>query len=146
MDRRAYLASAGTVVTSALAGCGGSGGGGTAESTTSLPPDTVQCDLVDYAFRPGTDETLTIDTGTTVRFVWQTGNHNIVVEEKPAESDWDGVTEIYGQGHTYEHEFTVPGSYHVVCEPHVNMGMVGDILVTESSDSGANGTDANGSA
>ncbi|GGM60461.1 plastocyanin [Halarchaeum rubridurum] len=144
MDRRTYIAGVGVAAASALAGCGGSGGGGS-EETTTLPPDTVQCDLVDYAFRPGTDETLTIDAGTTVRFVWQTGNHNIVVEEKPAASEWAGEPDIYGQGHTYEHEFTVPGSYHVVCEPHVNMGMVADILVTESSDSGGNDTATNGS-
>lgn len=142
MNRRAYLASTGVLVTSALAGCGGSGG----ESTTTLPPNTVQCNLVDYAFRPGTEETLTIDTGTTVRFVWQTSTHNIVVQEKPADSDWEGVPEIQGEGYTHEHEFTVPGSYHIVCEPHVNMGMVADILVTESSDGGTNGTGGNGSA
>ncbi|QLC34187.1 hypothetical protein EFA46_008205 [Halarchaeum sp. CBA1220] len=138
MDRRSYLASVGAAGVAALAGCGGSSDSQT--STTTLPPDTVQCDLVDYAFEPGTDSPLEIDVGTTVHFVWKTDGHNVVPEEKPADSDWEGEPEIVGTGHTYDYEFTVPGRYHIVCEPHVNMGMVGDIVVrdTESTTAATN--------
>ncbi|GGM73463.1 plastocyanin [Halarchaeum rubridurum] len=138
MRRRTYLAGAGALVAPALAGCGGDSSSSTT-TTTPLPPDTVRCDLVDYAFRPGTDDALVIDAGTTVRFVWRTSGHNVVPEEQPAESTWEGEPELLPRGHTYEYEFTVPGTYHIVCEPHVNLGMVGDIVVTESG--GATTTD-----
>ncbi|GAD52610.1 halocyanin [Halarchaeum acidiphilum MH1-52-1] len=140
MERRTYLASAGALATSALAGCGGNGGGGDdsgsgSNASSSLPADTVQCNLVDYAFRPGTDEPLTIDAGTTVHFVWKTANHNIVPKKQPDDANWEGEPKIEGRDHTYDHTFTVPGRYHFVCEPHVNLGMVGDIVVSESSGS-----------
>ncbi|WP_020221283.1 plastocyanin/azurin family copper-binding protein [Halarchaeum acidiphilum] len=128
MRRRSYLASLGALGASALAGCGGRSAPST--STTSLPPDTVECDLVDYAFRPGTHEPLTIDAGTTVRFVWKTSGHNIVPKRQPDGADWAGVPEIYTAGHTDDYTFTVPGRYRIVCEPHVDLGMVGNIVVT----------------
>ncbi|WP_211311903.1 plastocyanin/azurin family copper-binding protein [Halarchaeum salinum] len=132
MRRRTYLAGVGALVAPAIAGCGDGSSASESTSTTPLPPDTVRCALVDYAFRPGTDDPLTIDTGTTVRFVWRTGGHNVVPTEQPAGSDWTGEPDILPRGHTYEYEFTVPGRYHIVCEPHVNLGMVGDIVVADS--------------
>nr|WP_245332914.1 plastocyanin/azurin family copper-binding protein [Halarchaeum solikamskense] len=132
------MSGVGALATTGLAGCG-SDASTASTSTTPLPPDTVRCALVDYAFRPGTDEPLVIDAGTTVRFVWRSNGHNVVPTEKPAGADWTGEPELRSRGHTYDHEFTVPGTYHIVCEPHVNLGMVGDIVVTESGGAATTG-------
>ncbi|MFB6079052.1 MAG: plastocyanin/azurin family copper-binding protein [Halarchaeum sp.] len=154
MQRRQYLAACSAIGASALAGCGG-GADRASTTETSLPPDTVRVDLVDYAFRPGTDETLVVDPGTTVHFVWKTGGHDIVPRDVPDDSDWTGEEEITGRGYTYDYTFTVPGKYHYVCTPHESLGMVGDIYVkdeatsSEESSSAANetaGSAANDSA
>ena len=129
--RRAYLAGAAGVA-GALAGC--AGGSGESTSTTTLPPDTVLVELVDYAFEPGTESPLEIDVGTTVRFHWKTGGHDIRVPKKPAESDWTGVKKLEKTGYTTEHTFRVPGTYHIYCTPHQNLGMVGDIVVKEKTE------------
>lgn len=144
MNRRTYLAGLGATGAAALAGCSSTGSDGSA-TTTTLPPNTVECDLVDYAFDPGTKHPLTIDAGTTVHFVWKTGGHNIVPKDQPSKADWRGESKIRGQGYTDDYTFTVPGKYHFICQPHVNLGMVGDIVVSESNGSG-NATATNGSA
>jgi plastocyanin len=38
---------------------------------------------------------------------------------------------VLGAGETYEHEFTVPGTYSYVCLPHERVGMAGTIEVVE---------------
>jgi plastocyanin len=102
-----------------------SGGGGTGE--------TVEVALVDFAFEPGTDDPLVIPPGTTVRFVWETSNHNIHVDSKPEGSDWEGHEPIENTGFTHEHTFTTLGDYHFWCVPHKGLGMVADITVEEGA-------------
>lgn len=91
----------------------------------------VEVALVDYAFDPGTDAPLIVPPGTTIRFVWRTGGHNIRVDQQPSESDWEGHEAIEGVGFTHEHTFETTGDYHVVCDPHESLGMIGDISVVE---------------
>ncbi len=95
--------------------------------------ETVEVSLVDYAFEPGTDSPLVIPPGTTVRFVWETSTHNIHVDSKPAESDWQGHEPVEDEGFTHEHTFEVTGEYHFWCVPHQGLGMVGDITVEEGA-------------
>jgi plastocyanin len=94
---------------------------------------TVEVALVDFAFEPGTDDPLVIPPGTTVRFVWETSNHNIVVESQPEGADWEGYEPVEDEGFTYEHTFTTTGDYHYFCQPHQGLGMVGDITVEEGA-------------
>ncbi|MFP4627971.1 MAG: hypothetical protein ACLFMX_03170, partial [Halobacteriales archaeon] len=45
--------------------------------------EVVEVELVDFAFEPGTDSPLEIEPDTTVRFIWITDTHNIVVDSQP---------------------------------------------------------------
>ena len=103
----------------------GSEGGGSGE--------TVEVQLVDYAFEPGTSSPLTIPPGTTVRFVWETSTHNIVIDSAPDGSDWAGHEPIEDTGFTHEHTFTTTGEYSFFCQPHQSLGMVGEIVVEEGA-------------
>lgn len=99
----------------------GQGGGG-----------TVTVELGNYYFRPGTEEPLYIKPGTTVKFVWKTGGHNIHVDSQPEGANWKGHEPIEGKGFTYKHTFKVKGKYHYWCVPHKSLGMVADLIVNES--------------
>jgi len=82
---------------------------------------------------------LTIAPGTTVRFVWEGGNHNIVVEDQPADANWQGTpgdrNTFYDEGFEYTHTFEVVGTYDYYCVPHRSAGMVGSVVVDPDPDS-----------
>ena len=80
----------------------------------------------DLSFAP---ESLTVDAGTTVTFVWDSNTHNVVPTSQPDDADWEGEPEIKDDGHEYEYTFEVAGTYEYVCEPHESAGMVGEIVV-----------------
>ncbi|MFB6360212.1 MAG: plastocyanin/azurin family copper-binding protein [Halobacteriales archaeon] len=130
MRRREFLrVSSGAAAATAV----GSGAASAQESGGEGSGSTVQVDLVDFAFEPGTEEPLTIPPGTIVKFVWQTSNHNINVDSKPDGSDWEGHKPIESQGFTHKHTFEVTGEYHFWCDPHRGLGMIGDIVVEEGA-------------
>lgn len=89
-----------------------------------------------YKFSPGTSEPLYITPGTTVKWIWKSDNHNIVVGSQPDGTDWKGTpggkSKTYDSGYTYTHTFETKGEYHYWCQPHKALGMVGDIVVNES--------------
>ena len=128
LPRRTLLrrGAAALAATTALAGCAGG------EST---PTESFDGELVEVgpdgrnAFTPGTNDPLRIDAGTSVRWIWRSANHNVVVRNQPADANWGGEPDIYHTGHSYEYTFEVPGEYHYVCEPHEGLGMVADIVV-----------------
>lgn len=74
-------------------------------------------------------DTLEIEQGDTVAFVWEEGGHNIVVTEQPSDASWDGVDETQEAGYTHSHTFEVSGDYEYICEPHEAAGMDGSIHV-----------------
>lgn len=124
MSRRGFLrAAAGTAAVSGATGTAvaqeGSGGG------------TQTVNLVDYAYEPGTDEPLYIAPGTTVNFVWETNTHNIVVDSQPSGAGWEGYETIENAGFEYSHTFETTGEYAFHCQPHLNLGMEGTIIVNE---------------
>jgi plastocyanin len=82
-------------------------------------------------YEPGTDTPHQILPGTTVEFVWESDNHNIVVESQPEEADWEGHVPLENTGFTYEHTFETLGTYEYYCEPHRTAGMVATIEVVE---------------
>ena len=100
---------------------GGGGGGGGSQTIT----------LVDYAFEPGTDQPAYVSPGTTVEFVWETNTHNIVVDSQPEGADWNGHEPVENAGFTYTHTFETTGEYAFHCQPHLNLGMEGTIVVNE---------------
>lgn len=79
-----------------------------------------------FVFDP---ETVGIDVGDTVAFVWDDGGHNILVTDQPDGGGWDGVEETQSAGYTHSHTFDVEGRYEFVCEPHQGQGMDGTVLV-----------------
>lgn len=105
---------------------------------------TVTVSLVDFAFEPGTESPLTIPPGTTVQFVWETDNHNIIVESQPDDANWEGHETIENSGFETEHTFDVVGDYEFFCQPHEGLGMVGTIVVEEGAEIDDAGGDGGG--
>ncbi|QDX40040.1 plastocyanin/azurin family copper-binding protein [Salarchaeum sp. JOR-1] len=134
VTRRRVLSTASTAIaaTTALSGCSS----GSNQPTTTYPGPVVDVGPNgDYAFRPGTDTPITVQRDTTVTFVWRSNNHNIVVGSQPQNANWQGTTgdryTTYNEGHVHQHTFTTPGDYHFWCQPHKQLGMVGDLVVEE---------------
>jgi plastocyanin len=103
------------VLTLALAACG-TGDASTPDAAAESDGPTVV--IEDLAFAP---ETLTVEAGDTVTWVWNDGaiDHDMV---------GDGFkSEVMSEG-TFRHRFNEAGSYDYVCTLHPNM--IGTIEVT----------------
>jgi plastocyanin len=149
MQRRAFLATSGTVAATALAGCLGS----------SLTASDYDIGMQSNAFVPqdpvdGHDWP-TLETTVGEPVVWgNTGSrkHTVTAYESSLPDDaayfasggfnsepeardaWENSLQGGGNiapGATYEHTFDVPGTYRYFCIPHESAGMVGKILVRE---------------
>lgn len=73
---------------------------------------------------------LTIKVGETVRWVNDSGVHDVTSVKIP-----EGATPFKSElftapGMAFEYTFTIPGEYEYVCTPHEVLGMVGKIIVT----------------
>jgi plastocyanin len=116
---------------------GGGGGGGGATETVAVGPGGS------LVFTPGTEQPLEIAPGTTVEFVWESDNHNIVVDAQPEGANWQGTpgapSKLYNAGYTYTHTFDTLGEYSYYCQPHQTAGMVGTVVVTENPGGGGGG-------
>ncbi|GAB7017961.1 plastocyanin/azurin family copper-binding protein [Halostagnicola sp. A-GB9-2] len=146
MNRRAYLASLGTVTTVGIAGCS------TVSGMFGEPCSGDNCDvgMTRTEFVP---ETYEISAGETV--VWKNtseADHTVTAywsgkfEEGDAEyfatgdyddfetadeEFWNEANGTISTRETFEHTFEVPGTYSYVCLPHEDGGMIGFIEVTE---------------
>ncbi|GAB7013526.1 plastocyanin/azurin family copper-binding protein [Halolamina salina] len=123
---------AGQEETGTTTGTEGGGGGGPTETVTVGPGGSL-------VFEPAE---LTIATGTTVNFVWDSNMHNVVPQSQPEGANWEGEGEqgvTFDAGHEYSHTFTTTGTYEYVCTPHESAGMVGTIEVVEELQSGGGG-------
>lgn len=124
-SRRAFLrASGAAVVGSTFAGC-------LADVAPSYGRPTVEVGPgLRLVFSP---ETVRVEPGTTVRWIWRGDDHNIVVNDRPANASWDGTpggpAVTYGERYVYETTFDVSGRYVYFCEPHVGDGMTGRVVV-----------------
>ncbi|MFW5911726.1 MAG: plastocyanin/azurin family copper-binding protein [Halanaeroarchaeum sp.] len=93
----------------------------------------------DLVFDP---DSLEIEVGTTVNFVWESDNHNVVPTSQPDDSEWEGEGDegtTYDSGHEYSHTFETAGSYEYVCTPHESAGMTATIEVVEELEAGGGG-------
>jgi len=122
---------------------GGEGGNGTDSDGGAAPGPTQEVTVGpggELVFDP--DE-LEITPGTTVRWVWDSNNHNIVVDEQPEGAGWEGTEggpgTTYNTGHTYTHTFETTGTYEYACEPHRSAGMLGTVIVSEDAGGGGGG-------
>ena len=125
MDRRNFLRAATLPAAAAMATPVAAQGTAGETVTVAVGPGGA------LVYEPGTDSPLEILPGTTVEFVWESDNHNIVVESQPEEADWDGHVPLENTGFTYEHTFETLGTYEYYCEPHRTAGMVATIEVVE---------------
>jgi plastocyanin len=138
MDRRTFLAVAGSGAGLALAGCLDSSG---------EPAGDHDVGMTISSFRP---EELTVDSGTTVEF-YNTSSHSHTVtafqgsypdgaeywasggfdSEQAAVDDWNSSAQRgkLSPGDSYEHTFEIPGSYEYFCIPHLSADMLGTVVV-----------------
>lgn len=122
LGRRAFLGAAAAAGTSAAA----------TGAASAQENDVVEVEVGSYYYDPpGQGNTLYITPGTTVRFVWVTDNHDIIVDEQPEDADWEGVQTTEDTGFEHEHTFDVLGTYYFYCSPHIGLGMDAYIEVTE---------------
>lgn len=145
-NRRRFLNGiAGMTTLTLLAGCSGGdgddgedgedGGDGDGDSDgdgdgSTTPTETVQVGPnTENVFEP---DSLEIETGTEVTFVWESSGHSLVVDSQPDGADWGGVPDTQDQGYEHTHVFEVAGTYEYHCEPHQTFGMEGTITVTEA--------------
>lgn len=124
------------------------GNGATTNGTTtggSLPGSgTTETVAVgpggNYVFDP---ETIYVQPGTTVNWVWESDFHNIVVDSQPEGADWGGTpggpNDTYDTGYEYSFQFTETGTYEYACEPHRGQGMVGSVVVNETGEAPSGG-------
>lgn len=72
-----------------------------------------------------------IDEGTLVIWEWtgEDGEHNVVEEEGEFESERSDE-----EGHTFDHEFQIAGTYRYFCKPHDAQGMRGAVVVVGDAD------------
>ena len=158
---RGVLALAGV---SALAGCTGGGDGtpGPTAEPTEEPTDEPTAtgtatptesggSSADHTVVVGPGGSLVFDpaelsvaTGDTVEFSWDSDTHTVTVESKPSGSDWTGTgEETHDAGFTHTHTFEVDGTYDYYCRPHRGSGMVGSITVGDGG-GGSTATDGGG--
>jgi|GEM_PF-2211801 len=93
--------------------------------TTHLPTTKIVI-VKNYEFMP---DTVSISSGDTVRFVWQSGAdvHTTTSTAVPSgASNWDKPMDATNC--IYEHKFTTTGTYSYKCTPHFP-AMVGTIIV-----------------
>lgn len=69
--------------------------------------------------------TLTINAGDTVRWLWVANFHSVLQTDGPgiATPFHSDLTDL--QGFTFEHTFTAPGTYTYICEIHGSQPMPG---------------------
>lgn len=102
------------------------GGGGGEQHTVTVGPGGS------LSFDP---DSLQIEPGDTVEFVWDSGGHTVTPVDQPDGESWEGVQETQDSGYSHSHTFDVEGVYSYECDPHGAMGMTGEILVgVESSE------------
>jgi plastocyanin len=135
MSRRGFLRT--TAGTAAVAGATGAGAGTAAGQSTT---EVIVGPGGNLVYEPAT---VNIAPGDTVHFVWESDNHNIVVESQPEGANWEGTeggaNDLYNTGHEYEFTFETEGTYSYFCQPHRTAGMVGEVVVGGSGGGGGEG-------
>lgn len=83
-----------------------------------------------------------VKPGDTVKWVWDSDNHNVQVLSTPEGAEWEGTegpkTETYDTGHEYEHTFEEMGTYEYQCFPHAP-SMAGQVIVNENGEAPSGG-------
>ncbi|WP_255169966.1 cupredoxin domain-containing protein [Natrononativus amylolyticus] len=144
MNRRVYLAAAGSAVCTGLAGCLVVGDAtdqlfGGAEydigmSRNEFLPDEYEASVGETVVWKNTseaDHTVTALERSLPEGADYFATGDFEDEETAIDAWYEHRGGRLGTRETYEHTFEVPGSYDYICEPHVRGGMVGRVVVTE---------------
>jgi plastocyanin len=126
------------------------GEAGDEETTTDGETTAADAAVADVAVGPEerylqfVPEEVEISVGDTVRWTAESEGHNVTAKPEAASQVElpDGAEPfatyeanrsfmVMQVGETFEHTFTVPGTYVYVCAPHASEGMVGRVVVSE---------------
>jgi halocyanin-like protein len=174
MDRRRFVKITGVAAAAGVTGCiggggngddgedgengedggdGNGGGGGGADTTagqdgnysdmTGQSEVTVDVGAGSQGFKFDPAD-ITIDAGTTVRWVWtgQGSQHNVVEADgdQPLDDPSFESELVATEGHEFTHTFEEAGTYDYVCSVHTAQNMVGSVQV-EGGSGGDGGMD-----
>ncbi|RRJ30577.1 plastocyanin [Halocatena pleomorpha] len=89
-------------------------------------------------------KSIEIPVGETVTWRFESTGHNVSARPKDgsdvmipdgatpfASFEGDNTYELIPKGETYSHTFETAGTYTYVCVPHINVGMIGNVTVSE---------------
>jgi plastocyanin len=76
---------------------------------------------------------LTINANDTVTFICTSGTHNVNGTQATFPNNPESFGNSLGSGWTFQHIFTIAGTYDYHCDPHAGGGMVGSIIVQQST-------------
>jgi plastocyanin len=117
----------------------GAGATAVAAAATASTAGTASAQAAEVAVGPGGNlvfepAKVYVKPGDTVKWVWDSDNHNIQVLSTPEGAEWEGTkgpkTKTYNSGHEYEHTFETKGTYEYQCFPHAP-SMAGQVIVNE---------------
>ncbi|MGB9963610.1 plastocyanin/azurin family copper-binding protein [Halobacterium sp. CBA1126] len=92
-------------------------------------------------------ETVYVQPGATVQWVWESDGHNVAPDGIPDGASWEGHEPIENSGFEYEHTFDGPtGEYNYICTPHAQLGMEGVVVVNESGEAPGGGGGGGGAS
>lgn len=96
---------------------------GAASFTLETTGAVVEVTMTNYAFTPSD---LTIEPGTTVRWVNETSMFHTITPD--GHSEWSEGS-VNTMGETFTYTFGTEGSFPYYCSPHQSLGMVGSVTV-----------------
>jgi plastocyanin len=131
MNRREFVRTAGgaAAATTAAASTAGTAAAQSSKEVAVGPGGSLVFEAAELYVAPGT----------TVNFVWDSDNHNVVVDSQPDGGEWEGHEPLENEGFEYSHTFEKLGEYDYYCAPHRSSGMVGKIIVNESGEAPSGG-------
>jgi plastocyanin len=101
----------------------------TAEAGSAPSPagaSVVEVKVVGHDFDP---PAVTIKKDQTVRWVWVSGNHNVVSGTSCTSDGRFTSGASASPPSTFEHTFTESGTFPYFCDPHCTIGMTGTVTV-----------------
>jgi plastocyanin len=135
MNRREFLRTGAGATAVAATAAASTAGTAAAQSTKEVvvgPDGNLVFEPVEVYVQPGG----------TVKWTWDSNNHNIQVLSQPDGANWEGTegskTVTYNTGHEYEYTFETKGEYEYQCFPHAP-SMAGKVIVNDSGEAPSSG-------
>ena len=111
------------------------------QDTTNMPAPSATVEMHIHSFDP---KSVTIQAGQAVQWKNTTFlvGHTVTADPKLAKKAEDVAlpagaepfnSETVHSGDTYEHVFTIPGTYRYFCIPHEGNGMIGEVIVQRAA-------------